>query len=218
MTEETIKHVIDSANNLFIHQGYKATQISQIAKASGIATGSMYHLFETKAALFQFVLRYAIEDLELSTVSFPVSEIEASTLQIELTAAFVNRLNHFTSKKQQGYTFHQMLADAFELIEKNASSSLIFEHNITECGQLATTYKEYRLVFFKAITDYIDYFEQLGVLKPIKHKQLAVRFIIETLAFWAMHLPYDSFETPMVVSSALAKEVAVDTLCEAYLI
>lgn len=218
MTEDTIKRVIASANTLFIHQGYKVTQISQIAKASGIATGSIYHLFENKLALLQFVLRYAVEELDLANISFPVAEVLESDLKKELIEAFLKRLDVFTSKKQGNYSFHEMLCDAFDLISQNASSNLIFEHNLTECGELANAYLEYRLIFFKTMTDYIDYFEQKGVLKPIKRKQLSVRFILETLAFWAMHLPYDALGPNADITPSVAKEVAVETLCSAYLL
>ena len=52
--------VLDKVIKLFWQQGYAASSIQQITKATGLKPGSIYHEFESKEGLFQAALaRYA---------------------------------------------------------------------------------------------------------------------------------------------------------------
>ncbi|QDE30528.1 MULTISPECIES: TetR/AcrR family transcriptional regulator [Shewanella] len=52
--------VLDNVIKLFWQQGYAASSIQQITKATGLKPGSIYHEFESKEGLFQAALaRYA---------------------------------------------------------------------------------------------------------------------------------------------------------------
>jgi AcrR family transcriptional regulator len=52
--------VLDAAAELFVRQGYVGTTLRQIAAATGIKAGSIYHHFESKEALFVAVLNDGI--------------------------------------------------------------------------------------------------------------------------------------------------------------
>ena len=51
-----LEKVLRSANELFIGQGYEATTITQISKASGVSVGSIYHRFNDKQGILLTVL------------------------------------------------------------------------------------------------------------------------------------------------------------------
>ena len=53
--------VLDAAAELFVSQGYAATTLRQIAAATGIKAGSIYHHFDSKEALFVAVLDDGID-------------------------------------------------------------------------------------------------------------------------------------------------------------
>jgi AcrR family transcriptional regulator len=50
--EETRKKLLDSARSAFAERGYAAAKTSDIAKAVGIAEGTLFNYFPTKAELF----------------------------------------------------------------------------------------------------------------------------------------------------------------------
>lgn len=44
--------ILNTARDVFLKKGYKKTNISEIAKSSGIAAGTFYNYFDSKEALF----------------------------------------------------------------------------------------------------------------------------------------------------------------------
>ena len=63
-SEHSRRQVLDSALNLFSHQGYRATTMREIADEAGVSTGNVYHHFEDKEQIFRTLLDefWAIND------------------------------------------------------------------------------------------------------------------------------------------------------------
>jgi AcrR family transcriptional regulator len=61
--EATQGVILAAALDLFGRQGFAPTTMDQIAQASGVAKGAIYHHFATKEAVFEAVFRRASEDL-----------------------------------------------------------------------------------------------------------------------------------------------------------
>ena len=66
MTQETSSppldrrtSILEAAKTLFLENGYSTTTISQIGRASGATTGSIYHAFQGKAAIATEIWRQA---------------------------------------------------------------------------------------------------------------------------------------------------------------
>lgn len=47
--------ILEAAARIFARRGYRATRVDEIAKASGVAEGTVYHLFASKARLLSAV-------------------------------------------------------------------------------------------------------------------------------------------------------------------
>jgi AcrR family transcriptional regulator len=56
-------HVADAAAPLFVEQGYRATSTRQVARAAGVAEGTVFNLFGSKAELLLAALRRSVPDL-----------------------------------------------------------------------------------------------------------------------------------------------------------
>ncbi|MGK0386253.1 MAG: TetR/AcrR family transcriptional repressor of nem operon [Patiriisocius sp.] len=83
--EITKEIILKESANLFNTQGYKATSISDITKATGLTKGAIYRHFENKADLEQQALH------RLSTLMF--TELgakiqQANTFQLKMEATF----------------------------------------------------------------------------------------------------------------------------------
>ncbi|HEX7306536.1 TetR/AcrR family transcriptional regulator [Lentzea sp.] len=50
---EKKRHITDTAAGLFARKGFDRTTVADICKAAGISTGSLFHYFPTKRAIFQ---------------------------------------------------------------------------------------------------------------------------------------------------------------------
>lgn len=55
-SERSRTAILDAALDLFSHQGFRATSIRDVAGKAGVSTGSVYHHFRDKEALFTTLL------------------------------------------------------------------------------------------------------------------------------------------------------------------
>src|SRR5262247_2866319 len=56
---ERLTRLVECATRVFIEQGYRRTQMADIAEALGVAKGTLYLYVESKDALFDLVIRCA---------------------------------------------------------------------------------------------------------------------------------------------------------------
>ncbi len=64
------KRLIESALELFVLNGFQGTPTSQVAKHAGVATGTLFHHFDSKADLIQCVYQHCVDlRAEHSTIS-----------------------------------------------------------------------------------------------------------------------------------------------------
>lgn len=54
-SEATIARLLEAARELFVHNGYEATSLDDIAAAAEVTKGALYHHFSSKQALFSDV-------------------------------------------------------------------------------------------------------------------------------------------------------------------
>src|SRR5688572_23883906 len=57
--EDRFDQLIDTATAVFIEQGYRRTQMADVADAMGVAKGTLYLYVESKEALFDLACRFA---------------------------------------------------------------------------------------------------------------------------------------------------------------
>lgn len=50
------EHILDAALRLFAHQGYRGTNLREVASAANLSTGNVYHLFPDKESIFRALL------------------------------------------------------------------------------------------------------------------------------------------------------------------
>ena len=57
--ENRFDDLVDAATEVFIERGYRLTQMADIARAVGVAKGTLYGYVESKEALFELCLEHA---------------------------------------------------------------------------------------------------------------------------------------------------------------
>lgn len=55
-SDRSRRQILDRALKLFSKQGYRGTNIREIAEAAGLSTGNVYHLFPDKESIFRALL------------------------------------------------------------------------------------------------------------------------------------------------------------------
>lgn len=216
---DRIKTIADAATNLFLQQGYSKTQISHIAKAAGISVGTIYLDFAGKKEIMHYILKCTIDpDFANIEQKRPVTDEQFAGIENEILGMFQKINTDFDKHLKDGaagYTFEELISDAFDLLSKYAVGCLFIERNALDFPNLTQHYKECRRKFLGTMEQYLKSFIEKGMVRPIEQLDLSVTLIIEILSWWAMDRKYTSFEL-CNVSDELAKQVCMDNIITAY--
>lgn len=86
---ETREKIIDAATKVFFEHGYEEASVKMIIDEAGIVTGSFYHFFPSKEALFEAVIAQFLQDYTERIGTILVNE----SLSFDQTInAFLNEL------------------------------------------------------------------------------------------------------------------------------
>lgn len=74
ISAKRMRSLIEAALTVFCRQGFERSQVADVAKAMGVAVGTVYLYVESKEALFDLVVRFTSEDdpAWLESVEVPV--------------------------------------------------------------------------------------------------------------------------------------------------
>lgn len=215
-----LQTIYDAASSLFINKGYMRTQMKDIAKEIGLSTGMLYVYFKGKKDILDFILKCTIDpDFIQQEFQFPIDQRFFEGLSNEIIAVLNESHAKFSqplTKKAKGYSFEQMISDAFDTIAQYGTGCLVLEKNINDVGELGGFYQKYRKEFFDNILRYVNIYLNKGEMRAVKYPELTSQQIIETIAWWGMHLQNDAFETQKNIPVSVAKEICMDNLLHAY--
>lgn len=91
--ETTKNRILKESANLFNTQGYKATSISDITKATGFTKGAIYRHFNSKSDLEQQALR-SLAKLMFTELGRSIKLAETFQLKMEATFSFFEEYMH----------------------------------------------------------------------------------------------------------------------------
>lgn len=95
------KRIIDAAVSVFAEKGYDAANTNEIAKAAGIAVGSLFQYFKTKENLFRYVIQQGAGFIETDIGAILKAEISGREK--------LHRLMLLTVRACQKYPEYQQL-------------------------------------------------------------------------------------------------------------
>lgn len=212
--------IYEVSSNLFINKGYARTQIKDIADGIGMSVGTMYHYFVGKADILSFILKVTIEpEFMEQDFALPIQPVLFDNLGAEIKATFAAREEAFARSYRQNhmtYTYEQMLSDAFDTIWQYGKGFLLIEKNPDDMKEIAKDYGHYRNKFFGQMLQYVIRFQENGVCRALDMPELSTRLMVETIAWWGMHIMNDAFSPQTDISKDVAKSVCMDALINAY--
>jgi TetR/AcrR family transcriptional regulator, cholesterol catabolism regulator len=147
------------AAELFATKGFKNTTVRDIAEASGILSGSLYHHFDSKESMIDEVL---------------------STFQEELFGRYDEIL---ASDEDARTKLEQAVRVSFEAIDQHPHEVAIFQNEADYLGgferfaYLAERNEQSRNVWMTLLTEGVE----TGVLRPDLNIELTYRFIRDTV-------------------------------------
>ena len=219
-----LSDLVRVASKVFLEKGYRLAQVADAAREMGVAPGTVYLYVESKEALFDLVIRSALDqslansDAELpircpderTTLEFVRATLEAQTQLPLLQAATTRR-----SPSDAANELDAIVRELFAGTAKNWQALKLLERCATDWPELAQLwFGEHRPKIFALFARYLASRMAAGRLRAAPDPVIAARLIIEMVATFAMHCRADPYSPPM--DEKAAEDAVVDTVVHAY--
>ena len=221
--DDRLAKLVDCATEVFIAQGYQRTQMADVAKALGVAKGTLYLYVESKDALFDLVARCAddarpFEKLPTlpirtpkpaATVKYIRERLAKQQVPAALTAALATKRVADPRAELEG-----IVRELYDALARNRRGIKLLDRSAPEYPELAALWFEgARGGLVGVLAQYLEDRSRRKLLRPVSNAAVAARLLIETVIFWAVHRHWDPHPQPM--DEAVAKETVVRFLVNA---
>jgi AcrR family transcriptional regulator len=199
--EDRFEALLDAATAVFLEQGYRRTQVVDVAARMGLAKGSVYTYVESKEALFDCVLRHAdrSDPADLPEALPVPTPVPGATLQMvekrlseeaalpSLTAALAR-----TRVVDVHIELEAVLGELYDLLARHRTAIKLIERCAPDYPELASLwYRAGREGALSLLARYLDDRARRGRLRRFEDGAVAARIVLETLVFWAVHRHWD---------------------------
>ena len=215
-----LERLIEVATETFIAEGYRRTQMADVAEALGIAKGTLYGYVESKAALFDAAIRYAdgheplprTAELPIKTPA-PGDTVKRLEDRIAAEAADL-RLVQFAAAEPAGDVtseLREVLVDLYRRANRNRFAIKLADRCASDHPDLAVVwFGRGRWAQHELLVRYIRSRIAAGRLRRVPSVPVAARTALETVAFWAVHRYWDP--SPQSIEEDAVEEAVVDLL------
>lgn len=217
---DRLQQLIEVATETFIAQGYRQTQMADVAAALGVAKGTIYGYVESKAALFDAAVRYADHDEPLPEVTElpietppPGATIARLESRIAAKAADLALVRAVSSRPPRDVRseLYEVLVDLYRRMSGNRFAIKLVDRCASEHPDLAAVwFGRGRSAQHELLMHYLRTRIESGHLRPVPSIPVAARALLETVAFWAVHRHWDP--SPQSIEEDAVEEAVVDLL------
>jgi AcrR family transcriptional regulator len=221
--DDRFEQLIDAATAVFIAQGFRRTQIADVAARMGIAKGSIYTYVESKEALFELALRHAdreepVELPDALPVATPPQGATLRTLRERLTRETrFPALEAALTRARVGDVAAELegvLGELYDLLARHRTAIKLMDrcaHDYPELAKLWFTAG--RQDALSLLGRYLEERTRRGRLRRFEDAAVAARLVLETLVFWAVHRHWDA--APQAVDEAASRRTVLAFLISA---
>lgn len=199
--DDRFHHILEAAAGVFIEQGYRRTQMADVAAAMGVAKGTLYLYVESKEALFDAALRYvdspdataAPAALPLptprpeDTVAYVRGELARQSELPSLAAALARR-----QVKDAAGELATILGDLFDVLARNRRRLKLLDRSARDYPEIAALWFDgARGGLLALLQAYLEDRVRRGHFESPGNLAVTARLMLETLVFWAVHRHWD---------------------------
>lgn len=214
--------LIEAATAVFLEQGFRRTQMSDVADRMGVAKGTLYLYVESKEALFHAVIRHADrpervalpETLPVPTPS-PGETLEEVRKRVadgqlpRLAEALARR--RVTDARAE---LEAILRELWSVLAHHRIGIKLLDRCAHDHPDLAAVWysagREGALALLRA---YLEDRIRRGRLAPVSDVAITARTVLETIVFWTVHRHWDP--SPQPVTGDAAETAVVSLLLRA---
>jgi AcrR family transcriptional regulator len=215
--------LVECATRVFVEQGYRRTQMADIAEALGVAKGTLYLYVESKDALFDLVVRCAdgehpLPELSALPLSTPppgtttayVRDVLAANREIAALRAALRR----TRVRDPRTELAGIVAELYDVLARHRRGIKLIDRSAVDHRELGALWFEgARGGIRDELVAYLESRIRRGLLRPVSDVAITARMILETVVFWAVHRHWDAH--PQSVDESLARTSVIEFIVNA---
>ena len=208
---------------VFTRQGYRASQMADIAREMGVSEAALYRYVDSKEGLFHLVVRQALllEALHDDTLPLASPPLEVTLKEIRARITGIGgtgRLEEALHRRRVDDPRRELegiVRELFALMASTREALDMIERSARELPELAELANvELRRPVLDALTSYLERRGRGGYLRQTPHPAATARLIVETVSWFARH----RFSDPdgARINDQAAEETVVDALVHAF--
>jgi AcrR family transcriptional regulator len=215
--------LVEAATQVFLEQGYRRTQMADVAARLGVAKGTLYLYVESKEALLDTALRHADQSglIELPDVLPVPTPAPGETLQmVEKRVAEEATLPNLTEALSRRRVtdvraeLEAIVRELYALLARHRTGIKLLDRCAHDHPELAAVwYRTGREGALGLLTDYLEDRMRRGRVRRFPHVAVAARLVLETVVFWTIHRHWDP--SPQSIDEAQAEETVVSFITHA---
>jgi AcrR family transcriptional regulator len=221
--ENRFQLLLDTATAVFLEQGYRRTQVADVAARMGLSKGSIYTYVESKEALFDCVLRFAdrTQPAELPPVlpvptpppGATVELVEQRLIEeggLPALAAALERARVTNVRAE----LEAVLGELYDVLAGHRTAIKLLDRCALDYPDLAKLwYRAGREGALALLSRYLEDRARRGRVRRFEDAAAAARLVLETLVFWAVHRHWDP--SPHVYDAESSRRTVLDFLISA---
>ncbi len=215
--------LVECATRVFIEQGYRRTQMADIAEALGVAKGTLYLYVASKDALFDLVARCADgEDAlpELSalplrtppagkTIAY-VRDVLAANRDVPALAKALQRTRVGDVRAELA----EIVGELYDVLARHRCGIKLIDRSAIDHPELgALWFDGARNGMCAALAAYLEAPTRRRRLRSVADVSVTARMILETVVFWAVHRHWDPH--PQSVDESCARAAVIEFIVNA---
>lgn len=191
-----LEEIADAAVRVFLARGYRPAGISDVADALGLSHGAVYTYAKSKQALLYLALVRVLRPDAVAGLDVPVPTPDAEQV-IALAGAWAGeraalpRLARATTDPpglSAAAELESVVDELYAFVEQNRVALQLVERCAEHLPELAQWYfAQRRRAMVEQLGAYLAARIEAGLLRPVPDVPVAARFVVETVAWFAMH-------------------------------
>ena len=191
-----IEQLLNAAARVFISRGYRRAGMSEIAREMGVAPGTVYLYVESKEALFHVLAMHLavtpgapLPELPMKTPP-PGTTLEMlrRAMTMEAYSPTLAAVLRGAAPSRISDKLEAVITELYDAAYERRDGINLIERSAIDWPELEETFYEgLRTPLVKALSEMLQRGIAAGEFRPVPNIRVAARFIVETIAWFAIH-------------------------------
>jgi AcrR family transcriptional regulator len=191
---ERLDAIVAAATGVFAEVGYRRTQMSDIARAAGISSGSLYNYVQSKEALFALVLERALDKDAPSPIDLPVParSLTGTTTWLRQRLDF----REFPLLRSGSTDIEGVIGEIYDVLASVADAVDVIEASARDVPELGSVLNATRTELLRRLGNVLDAAAAAGVVQGMVDTGTTARLVLEAVNWFARRRVHGSAVPP----------------------